>query len=623
MGEWTGKPWWHGLTPEQRSERARENSAKAALINRLAKAERPNPNKSLIGGRTKSGRRIEPCRVGEWDTQSELELLRDGCRRSFWTFFCYGYGCNENPKGRRWIDEAIHKPLADWFQHHVLDWIKQRESRQAERKHLAVLVHRGVGKTTMISQAGQSWLHVIDPEISSYTGSENTTLATKIMNSIQAVMDGSDPYALFPKLYGNWSASARKWTGRAVTHAARKNTSRTDPSLGTFAVETSIVGAHPDAIFYDDPISYERLSTDANWLTSVNSQVTSLIPVIQPDGLIVWVGTRYDDLDHFGVAFRDEGVASVSGMTESCPYKPDPEGKWHVYFLAGRDQQDRPTTPKIWSEKLLKSYEKTDNLRYASQVMNDPSISEANPLTPDQIRQCLIKPDQVPWSALRFAICCDFAFSDGTKIINKDETCYVIHGYPRNGSGDVYIVEAFGDQRWRAEDFAKHLISSVQRYRRQGRSVFAITGETARSGLKEVARTWLANRFADVNEPMPNYIEFERGGTKKYARLQNAATFWQDGHVRVVEGAPGVHRLMEQMGKIGQYAVNPRIKIDFADAHSDAFQPQLYQPMRRPMTRSPWHRGAESIEAEGLDPRRFDDDEWNDECPRPPLRRNA
>jgi hypothetical protein len=232
-----------------------------------------------------------------------------------------------------------------------------------------------------------------------------------------------------------------------------------------------------------------------------------------------------------------------------------------------------------------------------------------------------VTPDQVPWNALRYAFCADFAFSDGKKLLGKDETVYVVHGYPRNGSGDVYIIEAYGSQTWRAEDFANHIIARIQAYRRQGKHVFALTGETARGGLKEVARTWLMNRFNDVNERMPAYHEFERGGTKKYARLQNAATFWQDGHVRVVGGAPGVTKVMEQMGKIGQYAVNPRIKIDYADAHSDAFQPALYQPMRRAGPKPVIMQGGRSIIVDGFDD--FGDrevDGWMAENPRPPLR---
>jgi hypothetical protein len=86
---------------------------------------------------------------------------------------------------------------------------------------------------------------------------------------------------------------------------------------------------------------------------------------------------------------------------------------------------------------------------------------------------------------------------------------------------------------------------------------------------------------------------------------------------------------MRQMSRIGQYMVNQKLKIDWADAHSDAFQPELYQPMRRIAMgsrgpqRPPYERGATPFEVDGLDTTLFDDSQeqsWMSEMPRPPIR---
>lgn len=558
-----------------------------------------------------------------WSGEDEIELLRHFCRQDFWTFFLYCFGAWANPKGRRWIDPEVHEPMARWFQKHIDEWQQWRRDGVGKQKHLAILVHREIGKTTLFTRAGQLWLHLRDPEVATALGAEKEGLAAKMLEAMKAVLDGSDSHALWTQLYGNWAENARKWTNKEIVHSGRKNTSRQDPSAVVFGVETSITGSHPDVLFYDDPISYERLTTDTNWLASVNSQISSLIPVIQGDGLLVWVGTRYDDEDHFGVAFRTQGVATVEGMqTDSIPL--DPDGNIHVYFMAGRDMEGKPTTPNVWPEERLRRYEKAEPLRYAAQIMNDPNISELNPITRDQIQQCGVEKKDVPWSSLRFAICCDTAFSDGTKVSSKDETVMVVHGYPRNGSGDVYVIEGVGNATMRAEDFGKLLVSTVQRYRRQGFKITAITDEKTRAGKKDSWRLALSNFFADVNEPMPRFIEFERGSTKKYQRLHAASTFWVDGHVRWVKGAPGMEKLCDQMARIGQYAVNPRLKIDWADAHSDAFQPELYSPMRRQGERTPWDRGAEPIRMDGMET--FEDDdqrqvrEWGALLPREPIR---
>lgn len=532
----------------------------------------------------------------EWDSDAELEITRTLCLRSFWYYAQYGFGTMANPKGQKWLDEDIHKPLADWFQFHIEEWLGWRRQGLVQQKKLAVVVHREVGKTTLITQAGQSWLHLLDPEISTYTISEKLELAQKIVAPIKAVMDGSDQYSLWSTLFGNWCGNSRMWKASEVTHAARKNTARKDPSLGTSGVETSIVGAHPDAIFRDDPISYERLKTDTDWLGSVNDQTTSLIPVLQGDGLWVEVGTRYGSTDHFGTTLDvpeegGEGIASVSGIPTDV-FKVHPEGQWHVYFLAGRDQEGKPTTPKVWPEARLANYKIRSPIRYAAQVMNDPADSEYNPITRDQLKQCIIPEKQIPWSSLVVAICTDLALWDGRKRINKDETVYQVVGYPRNGSGDVYYLEGEGSMYWRDEDFAKRLVTTVQKYRNKRIRVIGITNDMPVSGLKNVWHTNLKNYFADANEPMPPHFELSRGsnaGNTKIQRISAATAFWVNGHVRCREDAPGLERLFSQMERIGEMQIlaesgkRQRKKDDHVDTMADWFCPELYQSMRRPM----------------------------------------
>lgn len=560
-----------------------------------------------------------------WDVDSEVQLLRHFARTNFWFFFLHVFGAGDNSKGQLWIEESIHRPLCEWFQFHVDDWFARRAKGIREKKHLAVLIPRGMGKTTMVTQAGQLWLHLRDPEMSSFTSCESTALASKILDGMKAVLEGSDPTSLFARLFGNWGANARSWSAKQATHSARKNTSRKDPSLGVFSVETSIVGAHPDAIFYDDPISYERLTTDANWLDTVNSQLTSLIPVLQVDGLMVMVGTRYDDMDQFGRCFADDGVKSLVGMpTDSVVV--DTDGVWDVYFLSARDKEGKPISSKTWPEHELKKYEKRDPLRYAAQVLNDPSLSESNPITREMLeKECVVKSDDVPWGVMSYAICCDTAFWDGKSKARKDETCCIVLGYPRDYSGDVYHIESYGSNLWRGEDLANRLVSIVQRYRKQGRRVKAITDEVTMSGKKGTWEANLRNYFADVGERMPQFIEFQRGGSnKKITRIVSAIQYAVHGHFKFVENSPGMKELIDQMVKIEQMKHNPRIPNDRVDAWSDGFQAELYVPMRTQKftgrQKPPWEHGSELFAVDGLDPDDFKDNDFDRDNPRPVIK---
>jgi len=559
-----------------------------------------------------------------WDYQAEIELLRHFCRVDFWTFFLYAFGAGLNPRARRWVKYELHYPIAQWFQEHVDQWFHWRRNGVGRKKNLAILVHRRIGKTTQITRAGQLWLHVRDPESATATGSENLILSGKMLDAMKAVIDGSDPHALFTKLFGNWATDARSWTGKQVVHVARRNTSRQDPSLSTFAVETSIVGSHPDAVFYDDPISYEAIQKDTGWISTVVDQASSLFPALESDALIVWIGTRYSSMDHFGSTMVDEGVADVTGMARESGFDINPDGIWHVYFLAGRDMDGKPTTPHIWPEGEMKRYEKLKPLRFAAQVLNNPQESETNPITADQIKQCVVKKDEVPWGMLSYAITCDTAFATGAKQVGKDETVMIVHGYPRDGSGLVYVIEGYGSKTWRAEDFAKLLVSTVQRYRRQGKRITAITDEreTSKHGSWKIA---LQNYFADSNEPMPAFHQFDRWKMQsKRDRIHGATMFWVDGRVKIIENAPGSRELMAQLSQVGEIMSNPKMKNDWVDAHADAFEYPIYQPARRlPNQRAPWEKGSTLVEMEGFDRRMFEDDDfrsWQNANPREPLK---
>src|SRR5207244_7849012 len=99
-----------------------------------------------------------------------------------------------------------------------------------------------------------------------------------------------------------------------------------------------------------------------------------------------------------------------------------------------------------------------------------------------------------------------------------DETCYLIAGFPRNGSGDVYFIEGDGDPTWRVEHFANRLVSKIQQYRKQGRRIIGITCEDAMAGQKGAWRWALQNYFHDCNERMPAFISLKRHAEAKVRR---------------------------------------------------------------------------------------------------------
>lgn len=506
-------------------------------------------------------------------SEEERRLLADACRGSFWMFLRYAFGLAENPKMRRWLYTPLHKPLCDWLQWHGEEWLERRAKGIDGQTYLMVLVPRNFGKTTVVTRAWNIWLHLRDPDLSTYIGSENLERAIKFFKPMRSVIDGSDPYALFTWLYGDWYNRERPWATDQLVHAARKAVSRTDPSMAVWGVESGLTGAHPDVLLLDDPTSYDKMAASSNWLNIVNDHIDSLIPVLNSDGMLVFVGTRYHDGDHLGRAIREDGIASYEGMPiPGGPVKDT--GQWHAFFLAARDRAGNPTFPKVWSDARLKRYERQNNAHYWAQMMNEPSESQYNPLTRAKIEKLIT--DKEPPETLRHTLHLDCAFHKPDHQRRGDESVLEVWGHERSGSGQVWFIEGTSSNLWREEDFLARVVFLVQRYEAKGRRISLMTDEQETGGHEGAWENRLRTAFADAKVRMPRLLILKRGITKKERRHIHAASFWAEGYVHLPKNAPGLTKLIDQMSSIGASAHD-----DWADCAADVFAEDVYVPMRR------------------------------------------
>lgn len=511
-----------------------------------------------------------------WDMEAERELWADVCLKSFWWFLNEAIGLPRLPDAHRWFQPYIHKPIADWFQEHVDEWLARRELLgEPTQTCLAVLLPREFAKSTLITKAGQLWLHLRNSELSTYTGSESLKLACGLLDSMKQYLSGVEPTSYFTWLYGNWYDKTRTWRAEDVVHAARRGLSRTEPSFGTWGVETGLTGRHPDALFFDDPISYDRLATDSQWFEKVREHIASLSPVLKANGLMILVGTRYGEGDHFGFAFNYEGVATVSGM--ELPHRVVGKlQRWHVFFMAARNADGDPTFPEQWPEWRLKQDKAQSSLKHASQLMNNPTSSEFNPLTLAQIeRECLINKQDVPWNMLRYSFHCDTAFKYMKRQARGDESVIQIWGH-HFGTGNVFFIEGYSSHTWRSEDFEHKLILLLQRYASAKRRIFAITDELEPGGKAGTWEQLIRKACNEANLTCPPFFLLPRTKQSKEARAKEAANYWANGFAKIIRDAPGVEKLTTQMSQIGTSAHD-----DWSDAASDVFNPKVYVPLRR------------------------------------------
>lgn len=527
-----------------------------------------------------------------WDKEAERELWADICLNDFYQFCDYALGFNR--PGWSWWTERVHRPFCEWFQSHVLEWESSRGEGRPEGKHLMVVVHREFGKTMIGTRAGQFWLHLRHPNLSSYTGSTTVTRAMSFLGPIREWMTGNDPESRFIWLYGNWFDKSRTWTLAEIVHAARTNLARTEPSLGTWGIETGLVGMHPDAGFMDDPIDYEKMGTDSQWLEKVNTHLASLSPVFRVDSFFVYTGTRYHDADAIGESLNLEHAKTITGMPMPG-YRARDDGKWHVYFRSARDEEGKPTFPENWPEHRLRDYEKRHSLQYAAQLLNNPNTGAHVALNEEQVNRLYISRKDVPRD-LRYSIHIDTAFKSRESVSRGDDSVIQLWGHARDGSGDVYYLEGYGSNRWRIEDFNHQLVILLQRLKKERRWPFVLTDEAEVGGKYGTWEMTIQSWCHGAGIPTPYIKLINRGGKRKIMRLTEAAGYWVDGHAKLVEGATGLDKLVDQMLKIGTSAHD-----DWADAGSDVFFKEVYTPRRRvgaidaqPHIVRPWDRELQS-----------------------------
>ena len=510
-----------------------------------------------------------------WSVPTEKEFWRRRCYDSFWWFFKYCYGYDRNPKGgaghHQWLQEATHKKACDWFEKHAREWMAMRKSGRGVAKKLICVVPRDWGKTTLFPQAGQIWLHLHDPELATYTGCETITRAREVLNGVKSVISGDDPYSRYGWLYGRQKSPRRKWKVDGVVTAARTNLTRRDDSYGIWAVQSGMVGLHPDGGFFDDPNTYERMDRHKDWLEIVWNHMSTLIPVFQRDAFWMLTATRYGDGDHIGKCVQHAGVKSVEGMPMPG-IEIEPDGIWDLFYLdAINDSDNSLVMPQIWDWTRIKDFERENSTRYWAQVRNNPTQNPYNVLPRHMADRLIVDPDKIEYKKLRVSIHIDTAFKNPRRRTRGDYNTVSAAGHEQK-TGRVIFLGAKVSRDWDSEEFAKVLIDTVKNWRLRALRVVCITDEQDIGGKPGVWPAFLKTKFREADVEMPELLILDRDNRRKDEHLAHAAALWRDGKMVLPRDAENLDMLLDQMTKIGMSDHD-----DIADAMRDAYNQRVYQ----------------------------------------------
>jgi len=232
------------------------------------------------------------------------------------------------------------------------------------------------------------------------------------------------------------------------------------------------------------------MSRDARWLDKIWESCLQLPAVINRDGMLVLVNTRYHDADLVGRIIAHEIEPEVKRVLGELPLDFDRERGWiqyahpagwdvmyeEVYENYGTDQQ-KPRFPVIWTEEMIKEAKKGGNkgdLFFWTQLMNQPQKRADNPVKDIHIKTALGTPE--PWTldeAPRTGhvdIYCDFAFKDAEAYaeqrgdytaanvcVQRDGMVWRINGYHGRPTMDEFGNELISLATWAKNEFGSRV----------------------------------------------------------------------------------------------------------------------------------------------------------------------
>lgn len=533
--------------------------------------------------------------MSEWPLEAERELWADICTpgrhpESLWWFLRVAWGAEwhlERPSKRtvRWLTSRVHRPFVLWFQTQVMDWKAMRRSGgDPERFYVRVEIPRDWGKSVSITKAANLWAQLDEPDMVSYIGSEIHPKAKGFLGSIKRVILGKEGW--FSWLYGDWYDPEREWNTEQMVHGYRRLESLTEPSFGTFGVDTGLTGYHPDMVFWDDPLSATKLRAGGDWLKIVKGAVDAAYFALRADSFFCFIFTRYEDGDVAGKLNESDGVLSWSGMRcrdERLTGKVG-KGLWRVYFLQARDRdkvdryfEGEPVLPEVDSHQSLLRLEKRDPRGYASQKMNEPGTGEHMPLAQEQIDQIWVE-RSAPIPILDAVMNLDTAFKDENRKGTGDDNVVEVWLRDLRPNGIRYFDRALFSDEWRSEDMLTAMVNTAADLRRRGIRLSWITDEKMPGGMDQLWGQAIESAFIKAGLRVPQILFIPRQGNRKLTRITTAAGYWVEGFVRLYKGAPGVGKLVSQMLRIGFSDHD-----DLADAAADIFNPEIWNRPERSM----------------------------------------
>ncbi len=178
---------------------------------------------------------------------------------------------------------------------------------EAEGDRKIILLPRGHQKSTIISICWVIQQLLRNPNETVGIFSATWKLSKDILHQIKNILKTSH----LKDIFGEFQDQNCRWTIEMIDIAQKDHVMSKNPSISTGGIDTGKTGSHCSLMIFDDIVTPENTTTPDLIKKTIDSYKDCL-PLLDPGGKIVVVGTRYVMGDLYGDLIENE-ARSMNG----------------------------------------------------------------------------------------------------------------------------------------------------------------------------------------------------------------------------------------------------------------------------------------------------------------------
>lgn len=221
--------------------------------------------------------------------------------------------------GNEYVVPHVHGAISNWLASAGIGRVRKFNGVDIKGKLRLVLIPRDSLKSTFISSGYALWRMIKNPNERILIDSESRDLSRAILKNIKGIIDNCE---LIKVLWGDLNGADKglTWNQDSIRITTRKDYKSKEDTVETSGIDVSITGRHFTTIIMDD-LHSERNITSKEMIEKVKEHIQLMMPLLEPEGELIIVGTRWLDDDAYDWIMSlkdDDGNSLFDTFVHSC-----------------------------------------------------------------------------------------------------------------------------------------------------------------------------------------------------------------------------------------------------------------------------------------------------------------